>query len=201
MKTTIIIKAAVLAVASFMTANAFADDQWNVTAGYVNTSNTATSSVGGISVVTHNYGFYAGVGSETAVKSINNFYIDAAILGTYLGDKDGSAREDIFMLNFPIRAKYKGYVNDNLGLFAYAGPLASIGLYGRDADGSQSIALYGNDGLLNRFDIKIGLGAGIELSHKLTFRFGYDYGIFNASKISGVNMHIHWCYFGVAVNI
>ena len=199
---TIFFRAMVLVLASIMTMEVFAEDRMSLRAGFLRTNNVAEAAgVSSVSVETHNYGFYAGLGSETPVKRIKNLYFDAAALYTYLGDRTGDLREDIHMLNFPLRAKYKGYVSDNLAAFVYAGPVGSIGISARDKQGNTSVSLYGADGMLNRFDVKLGLGVGVELSDKLVFKIGYDWGIFNMSKVYGVNMHMNWYYFGLALNI
>ena len=105
------------------------------------------------------------------------------------------------MLNVPFRAKYKVNITDQFGIFGYGGPVASFGLAANNKKGNVSYSLYGDDGIINRVDLKLGIGAGIELSQKIVFRVGYDWGLFNMSKINNVKMKINWFHVGVAYNL
>lgn len=194
-------KIAVAIIASLTSFCAFAQNQWYITAGYLNSDNKASAAIGGTTLTTNNGGFYVGAGYEAPVNQIDNFYLEGQFLYSYLGDKNGDVTESIHMLNIPFRAKYKVYITDQFGVFGYGGPVASFGLAANDKVGNISYSLYGDDGIINRVDLKLGIGGGIELSHRISFRVGYDWGLFNMSKIGDAKMHINWFHVGVAYNL
>lgn len=196
-----LMKIALLVVASALSLNTFAQEQWHIAAGYLKSDNRATAAGGGATVTTNDNGFYIGAGSECPIKGIDNFYLEAEFLYSYLGDKNGDVTENIHLLNIPLRAKYKAYLNNQFGIFAYGGPVASIGLAANEKQGKVSYSLYGKDGILNRYDIKLGIGAGIELSHKVVFRIGYDWGLFNLSTVDGVKLKLNTLSVGFAYNL
>lgn len=188
-------------IALLVSLNAFAQNQWNITAGYLHSDIKTSAATGGSTLTTNINGFYVGAGYEAPVNQIDNFYLEGQFLYSYLGDKNGDVTENIHMLNVPFRAKYKIYITDQFGIFGYSGPVTSFGLAANDKQGNTSYSLYGDDGIINRVDLKLGIGAGIELSRKIVFRVGYDWGLFNMSKIDNVKMHINWFCFGVVYNI
>ena len=195
------LKFAILAIISLFSINAFSQNKWNVTAGYLLSANKASASTGGTTVTTNDDGFYVGAGYESPVNGIENFYLEGQLLYSYLGDKNGDVTENIHMLNVPFRAKYKVNITDQFGIFGYGGPVASFGLAANNKKGNVSYSLYGDDGIINRVDLKLGIGAVIELSQKIVFRVGYDWGLFNMSKINNVKMKINWFHVGVAYNL
>ena len=197
MKISLKIAAAVAAL--LISAGASAQGPWSITAGYLCPAYRASAS--DVTSTSNGNGFYLGAGYEMPVRDIENFYLEGQLFYSYLGDKSGDTTENIHLLNLPVRGKYKTYVNDNFGIFCYAGPMLSYGIAANDKVGSVAFDLYGDDGILNRFDIKLGIGAGVELSRKLVFRIGYDWGLFNISKVDGAKAHIHWLNVGVAYNL
>ena len=101
-----------------------------------------------------------------------------------------------YYLEIPVHIGYKYAVNDNFSLFANAGPYIAIGLFGKakiTADGSlvdggskvsESENVFGDDGF-KRFDLGLGLKAGIEISKKYQFSIGYDFGFIEAEELMG----------------
>ena len=99
-------------------------------------------------------------------------------------------------MEIPVHIGYKYAVNDNFSLFANAGPYIAIGLFGKakiTADGSlvdggskisESENVFGDDGF-KRFDLGLGLKAGIEISKKYQFSIGYDFGFIEAEELMG----------------
>lgn len=195
------LRLAAAAAAIFISASAFAQGPWSITAGYLNSFNKASATDANVTSTSHSNGFYLGVGYETPVRRIDDFYLEGQFLYSYLGDKAEDANENIHMLNLPIRGKYKLYINDNFGFFGYAGPLFSFGFAANEKIGSIAFDLYGDDGILNRFDIKLGFGVGVELSKRFAFRVGCDWGLFNISTVDNVNAHIHWINIGLAYSL
>lgn len=180
--------------------NVFSQNLWYAGAGYLNSAYRFVS-YDGAAVTTNSNGFYVGAGYETSVRGIENFYLDVQLLYSYQGDKYGDVTENIHMLSIPFRAKYKAHITDQFGIFGYGGPVASFGLAANEKQGNFSYSLYGDDGMLNRFDVKLGLGAGIEFSRKIVFRVGYDWGLFNILTVDDVKMHINIFHVDVIYNL
>lgn len=188
----------VLALA-FLSLNANA--QYSIQAGYLKSDNIAKAAIGGTSVTTNNSGFYVGLNAAWPIARIENLYYEGGILYSYLGDKNGDVTENIHLLNFPLHLKYQYDVTPQIGIFGFAGPTASIGLAAHDKDSSTSVSLYGDNGILNRVDLKLGIGGGLEFSKKLAVRIGYDWGLFNMSKIENVKMNLNYFHVGIAYNL
>ena len=143
--------------------------RWGVTAGM----NVSSLNVTGLD---SRVGFHAGVKVEAG--SMASFKINP------------------YYLEIPVHIGYKYAVNDNFSLFANAGPYIAIGLFGKakiTADGSlvdggskvsESENVFGDDGF-KRFDLGLGLKAGIEISKKYQFSIGYDFGFIEAEELMG----------------
>ena len=177
-----------------LTFSAFAQTQWYATAGYLRGNSINKEA----NVSNASNGFYAGVGSEVPIAK--NFYLVAEIEYALQStkDPDSAAKEYMHMINVPLRFRYKYPVSPVVGVFAQAGVLTSIGLAAYAKAGGVSLDYYGDSGILNRLDTKLGIGAGVELYKKVAIDFGYDWGMFNMSKVYGNNMKIHFLHVGLA---
>lgn len=177
-----------------LTFGAFAQEQWYVTAGYLhgNSINKAAN------VSAASNGFYAGVGSEVPIAT--NFFVIAEIEYAFQGTNDNTTgvKESMHMINVPLRFRYKFPINQMFSVFAQAGVMTSIGLAAKGTQGGISVDYYGENGILNRLDSKLGIGGGVEISKKIAIDAGYDWGMFNMSKINNGNMKIHFLHVGVA---
>ena len=187
-------KIALVFAAMLFAFSAFAQEQWYVTAGYLHGTsiekNTNTSNPSN--------GFYAGVGSEVPIAK--NFYLVAEIeyaLQT-TKDNDSGANEYMHMINVPLRFKYKYPVSPAISIFAQAGVVTSIGLAAYAKVGNTSVDYYGENGILNRLDSKLGIGGGVEIGKKIAIDAGYDWGMWNMSKLPNGNMKIHFLHVGLA---
>ena len=147
-------------------------------------------------------GFHAGVKAELGLsQEASGAYMDFAALLTLKGAKiDGGSIATVkfnpYYLEIPVHVGYKYAVNENFSLFANAGPYIAIGLFGKakmTADGSlvdggskvsESGNVFGDDGF-KRFDLGLGLKAGIEISKKYQFSIGYDFGFIEAEELMG----------------
>lgn len=109
--------------------------------------------------------------------------------------------ERIHTLNLPLRVKYKVDLTNIFGIFAYGGPVSSFGFAGSSKVNDKEYPLYGKDGILNRLDLKLGIGAGIEVWQKVVLRIGYDWGMLNASRHLYAKMRLNLLHVGVAYNI
>ena len=169
--------------------------RWGATVG-MNSSNFS------ITGFDSKIGFHAGVKAEVGLPQISEgVYLDMGALLTLKGAKiDGGSAASIkfnpYYLEIPVHIGYKYAVNDNFSLFANAGPYIAIGLFGKakmTADGSlvdggskvsESENVFGDDGF-KRFDLGLGLKAGIEISKKYQFSIGYDFGFIEAEELMG----------------
>lgn len=114
-------------------------------------------------------------------------------------------------LNIPVDVKYAYAFSDDFKVFAFAGPKFAIGLassltanysgsiLGQDYNGKATISRYSgkvtvkdgdaeigenifdDSGRYNRFDLQLGLGAGVQYK-SLSLEFGYDWGLLNLAK-------------------
>lgn len=172
--------------------SAFAQSQMYVTAGYLHGNSINKEA----NVSNASNGFYAGVGSEVPIAK--NFYLVAEIEYALQSTSDNGAKEYMHMINVPLRFRYKYPISPVVGIFAQAGVLTSIGLAAYATDGNVSVNYYGENGILNRLDTKLGIGAGVEISKKIAIDAGYDWGMWNMSKVANNNMKIHFLHVGLS---
>ena len=104
-----------------------------------------------------------------------------------------------YYLEVPVRVGYKYAVNDDFSLFGSVGPYIAVGLFGKakakvDGDyfdfdeiggNSASEDIFGDDGL-KRFDLGLGLKAGVEFSKKYQIAISYDFGLVEVIKEVGM---------------
>ena len=169
--------------------------RWGVTAGM----NVSSLNVTGLD---SRVGFHAGVKAELGLPQFTEgLYMDFGALLSLKGAKVEAGSMASFKINpyyleIPVHIGYKYAVNDNFSVFANAGPYIAIGLFGKakmTADGSlvdggskvsESENVFGDDGF-KRFDLGLGLKAGIEISKKYQFSIGYDFGFIEAEELMG----------------
>lgn len=177
-----------------LTFGAFAQEQWYVTAGYLH----GTSVNKEADLTNPSNGFYAGVGSEVPIAT--NLYLIGEIEYAFQGtnDKDTGVKENMHMINVPLRFRYKYPINAMFSVFAQAGVVTSIGLAAGAKQGNVSVDYYGENGILNRLDSKLGIGGGVEISKKIAIDAGYDWGMFNMSKVNNNTMKIHFLHVGLS---
>ena len=132
--------------------------------------------------------------------------MDFGVLLSLKGAKvDGGALGSIKLnpcyLEIPVHIGYKYAVNDNFTLFANAGPYIGIGLFGKlkttgeikneleSSVGTSSENIFGDDGF-KRFDLGLGLKAGMEFSKKYQISIGYDFGLTETSDAGTKNRNL-----------
>lgn len=86
-------------------------------------------------------------------------------------------------LNIPVRLGYRHPISGKVSIFGYAGPNFTFGLAGKTSREIVGLTRngkwYGEDSKLKRFDIKLGIGLGIQISNCI-LKGGYDWGLINA---------------------
>lgn len=109
-------------------------------------------------------------------------------------------------LDIPVQVKY-GYevISSKLNINAFAGPIFSIGLAsivkGSMDDSVVKTNAY-KDSDYGRFDLKIGVGVGVDLFEKLNVKVGYNFGLLNrytGEQIDEYKYKIHTGVFYVGV--
>lgn len=174
-----------LACAVLIASTAFA--QTSVGAGYLNSIDVVKS--GNSTNSDPLNGFYAGVSFTVPVASGINFnpglyygYAAKSSAADLIITTLSGKREDHF-LHVPLHFSYGLDLSRDFRFFAYAGPSVSFGLASRvtGSIGGNSSASdrYQSDSNLNRFDIMLGGGAGVEVMRQFRIQVGYDFGMLN----------------------
>ena len=149
------------------------------------------------------------VADESESSSLNGFYIEAEYNFNLLDEQWGtlgiqpgirytfageSEKAELYgekvrlsvaehYLDIPVQVKY-GYevISSKLNINAFAGPIFSIGLASivkASMDDSVVKANAYKDSDYGRFDLKIGVGVGVDLFEKLYVKVGYYFGLLN----------------------
>ncbi|MBP3796017.1 MAG: PorT family protein [Bacteroidales bacterium] len=189
-----IITLAAVLFAAMISVNSFAQIRWSATAGFG--QGTLSEKSGGVTVSDPDNGLFVGVLGEMPIQEVENLGIEAGLVYSWFTDKTDGVKENFHALNLPVKAKYCFPLNNEFGFFALAGPTLSLGLSATDKKDGQSLDLY--DQNLKRFDIKLGIGAGVCFNDIIEFRLGYDWGLLNQSQNSNVTGHIHYLHIGLA---
>ena len=145
--------------------------RWGVTAGM----NVSSLNVTGLD---SRVGFHAGVKAELGLPQFTEgLYMDFGALLSLKGAKVEAGS----MASFKINPYY-------LEIPVHIGYKAKITADGSLVDGgskvSESENVFGDDGF-KRFDLGLGLKAGIEISKKYQFSIGYDFGFIEAEELMG----------------
>lgn len=177
-----------LAVASSIAAGS-AMAQISVGAGYLNQT-TSTTVLSNTAKGSSN-GFYAG--ADFSCPIVAGLSVDPGVYYGLLMSKD-----DIFGLGFmtgdtqshylyiPVNIRYNFHVLDFLDVFAFAGPRFNVGLASSTTwkvlDIEHKTDNYGEDSSLQRFDLALGAGIGVDLFQTIRIKFGYDWGMLDINK-------------------
>lgn len=146
---------------------------------------------------------------ESDDESLNGFYVEATYGFNFLNKKWGTLgiepgirytfgaeaeQEEILgvktrasltehYLDIPVHVKY-GYevLPSKLSVHAFAGPVFSVGLASTSKVSADDTTVKTNnyeDSDYGRFDLKIGLGAGITIAERFNVKVGYNFGLLN----------------------
>lgn len=192
-----------LTVAAIAAGSAMA--QISVGAGYLR--QTTTTTVGETSGTGATDGFYAG--ADFSCHLIAGLSVDP---GIYYGYQVG--KEDIYnvgiattttqshYLFIPVDFKYSCHVADFLDVFAFAGPRFNVGVASSTTwkvlDVSYEKNHYDEDGDLQRFDLALGAGVGIDLFQMVRIKFGYDWGLLDLNKTDSIQLRNSGWHIGAA---
>lgn len=203
-----VIFAAAAAVMMLSGTNAFA--QFSVGAGYMNSklkekdADDPYAKANGFYVgADYNFNLFKGLGIAPGIELA--YVIDGDVASLNLSDL-ASVKEKIreSYLNIPVAFNY-GYDFSKVRVFAFAGPVFSIGLTSKsktegavlDSTGSDTENLY--DGDYRRFDVMLGCGVGADLFEKFRVKIGYDWGLVNRYDADNYTVHRKQLKIGVAL--
>lgn len=191
MKTRILSVVAMMLITLSISAQSF-----GIQAGYVNSSSTVNNS-------TDWDGFQVGVVTESNL--IGNLDLHYGVLynllldsneNTVLGITTKSAYTGHFV-DVPVQAQFTLPVGP-INVFAFAGPTLNVSIDQKTkvSIGSSETTVNHHDidtnnddkKDLSRFDVKLGVGAGVGYSN-LELRVGYDWGLLDLNSLNNVTAH------------
>ena len=166
--------------------------QLAVGAGYLSSTFKGEATVMGVTATgTDNLdGFYAGATYGLDLSSITDgLGLEPGVFAQFgFGQDDNDAKQTMIALQVPVNFKYTYELDGDLNIFGLLGPAFQFGLSNKvktEAGGVTHTAnLYDSDydGQLGRFNVLVGIGAGIEFGGKFQIRVGYDFGLLNLYK-------------------
>lgn len=165
--------------------------QLSVNAGYANSATTVkagstSNTADGVNGVTAGVGYDMNVqGGFGLFWGLNYTYAWNKEEGTFWGITGTSNSVDHY-LDVPVRLTFGLPITDAFKVFAFGGPKFVYALAGKttyslssgESSASSEPSDHYKDTDLSRFDIKLGLGAGVQFSN-IIVKGGYDWGMLN----------------------
>jgi len=205
----------ILSAAASLLVAATAFAQVNIGAGYLNQTDRLTIGSGDPSNTSMN-GFYVGAGYDIGL-GVKGLALVPGVYYSYNTTKKAGNFYDIsgditlkeHYITVPVRVKYAFEVSPSARIFLYGGPAFSAGISSKydtnltlttfGLSASDSSDNYGDNSTYGRFDVKLGAGAGIDISNMVRFTAGYDWGLLNRyTGDSDVKRHTNVFHVGVA---
>lgn len=176
--------------------------------GYLHQTETTVNTEKNLSATDLQDGFYAGakyrisLDSITEGLSLNPGANVSFLFGRHnnqgiLDVMDDKAFMNQIAFNAPLHIQYLLEVTPDFKLEAWAGPTFQLGLYDRVIDDDSNPTLIYNrfNALpassvlpLNRINLLLGLGLGVEVSELIHINVGYDFGLFNLSTVTNTTV-------------
>ncbi|MFA6726922.1 MAG: porin family protein [Prevotella sp.] len=198
-------KKLIFAIASLCVATSL-NAQFTASFGYLSTNKVKTvSEFGGYMNEITNSGVYAGLLYDFRLKNaiIKGCAIETGLTYSYLSGSSDGITTDYHTISVPIKIKYRySFNNDRTAVFGLFGPQLSFGLAATE-DGSENhsgaddASMY--DDTINRYNMTIGIGVGVELMKYLEFHLSYDYGLTDVSAIEGYETRINYINVGMGI--
>ena len=176
-----------LSAALVLLASAPAFAQASIGAGYLNSIDVVKS--GNTTNSDPLNGFY--VGGSFTVPVVSGINFNPGVYYGYAAKSNATdliittlsgKREDHF-INVPLSFSYGLNLSPDLRFFAYAGPSISFGIAskvsGALGNNKSSYDRYQENSDLNRFDVMLGGGIGVEVMNLFRLNVGYDFGMLN----------------------
>ena len=207
-------KKIILTLALAAAAAASATAQFSIGAGYLNQN--AKTTISGSSSDATSSGFYVGTDADytlghglSATFGIYYGYLYSEESSSVLGVASGKSDTKSHYAAIPVYLKYAYAFSDAIKAFSYAGPQFEAGLSSKTTGTFSALGLgtsstldnYGDDGILNRFNVSLGFGLGADISDMVRVNFGYNYGLLNLYKgdSSDVKIKNSYWHLGVAL--
>ncbi len=207
-------KRIILTLALVAAAATSAMAQFSVGAGYLNqtakTTTTVSSTSSSNSVTSQ--GFYLGADAAyslgyglSVVPGIWYGYLTNNNANGVAGIASTSAKTNSHYIAVPVNVKYGIGLGEMLNAFVYAGPQFELGIASKTTttvgalgtSSSSTLDNYGDNGSLNRFNISLGAGVGVDVAEMIRVNFGYHYGLLNMYKGSSDNVKVNNSYWSV----
>ncbi len=207
-------KKIILTLALVAAAATSAMAQFSVGAGYLNQTTTSKYTSGSSTSKSDiaSQGFYVG-----ADAAYNLGYGVSVVPGIYYGYLTNGSESNVaglasikgstksHYIAVPVNFKYGIGLGDMLNAFVYAGPQFELGLSSKTTttgtvigqSGSTTVDNYGDDSTLNRFNISLGAGIGVDVAEMVRINFGYHYGLLNMYNGSDSNYKVNNSYWSV----
>ena len=173
-----------LSAALVLLASAPAFAQASIGAGYLSSTEVVKSGSSSTERTPLN-GFYVGMGYTVPIAAGINFtpgvYFGMASKSnatSILGLKLEGKQQDSF-INVPLHFSFGTDIGIGLRFFAYAGPSASIAVASKIISGSTTYDRLQDNDSLQRFDVMLGAGVGLQFNDMIRFQVGYDMGMLN----------------------
>ena len=188
-------KKIILTLALVAAAATSAMAQFSIGAGYLNQNSKYTYSSSSTNTAAN--GFYAGADADynlgmgfSVVPGIYYGYLTSD--SSYFGVANSSTKSHYIAV--PVNFKYSIAPIEMLKVFAYAGPQFELGVSSKTTASalgvSTSLDNYGNDGKLNRFNLSLGVGLGVDISDIVRINGGYSWGLLNMLRDADDNASI-----------
>lgn len=176
-----------LALSALAATSAFA--QFSVGAGYLNVTNKTT--IVNTSSTSNFNGFYVG-GDYTVELGGDDLVMIPGVYYAMASNKSNLATTTIQSLAIPIHFAYNVEISDMISIFPFAGPQMNIGLSSvtkTEIAGAQiSIENYTEDSELNRINIALAAGLGIDLMETIRLKFAYNWGLLDLNKDEDIKL-------------
>lgn len=169
--------------------------QFSIGAGYLSQNSKYAYSSSSTNTVSN--GFYAGADADynlgmgfSVVPGIYYGYLTSD--ASYFGVANSSTKSHYIAV--PVNFKYSIAPVEMLKVFAYAGPQFELGVSSKTTASAlgvnTSLDNYGDDGKLNRFNLSLGVGLGVDISDIVRIKGGYSWGLLNMLKDADDNASI-----------
>ena len=120
-------------------------------------------------------GFNAGLRGE--YNFIEDMYLGVGLGYSHKGVKEDDLKASAGYIEIPVHFGYRMGLTDKISAFGEFGPYFGIGVAGKwKFDGEKLGDFFGEDEA-KRFDMGLGLRAGVEFMQKYQVHIGYDFGL------------------------
>ena len=183
-------KIMLLFVVTVFSVSLTAQNRLSVNLGYLNNNITLKTSLGGLQISKEapSNGFV--VGAEYDVMFANSLGVSLGLdyaltfgdkIPTIMGWSFDNVTHNIHTLELPIRLVYEYPIEDDLSVFAFAGPKLAFDLAwkGKETYGgiTKTFDMYDKD-VIYRFNLLLGPGLGARYRN-FQIKLGYDWGLLN----------------------